>query len=231
MNSEVTTQLKPGSLVIRRAETPDELERLYRFRYSVYVEELGRRISCADHSRGMLIDELDDTAVQFCAMSGDRIVGCLRGHIGTHAHLPGYQRRAYQLDAFAHWPADTLTFTSRLMVHPRWRRSRCAALLALEWYGIAGLAGFLFNFMHCAPALLPLFRHFGYECYGEPFLEPEIGLRHPMVLVRKGRAELERIGSPFATVTQEEADPRGCVSWFKNRFPNQHLYAKLPLAA
>jgi len=37
-------------------------EAIYRFRYQIYVDEMGKRLSYADHEQRMLYDPLDQTA-------------------------------------------------------------------------------------------------------------------------------------------------------------------------
>ena len=42
---------------VHEAKTPEAREAIYRFRYTVYVEELGRELGGADHDRKRVCDE------------------------------------------------------------------------------------------------------------------------------------------------------------------------------
>ena len=55
------TSIEPPGLEIRTADTDEEREAVYRFRYDVYVEEMGRYRATADHGRRRLVDPEDAT--------------------------------------------------------------------------------------------------------------------------------------------------------------------------
>ena len=56
----------PATIAIKTAETADERDRIFRFRYDVYVDEMGKKPSVADHRNRVICDELDDGAHQEC---------------------------------------------------------------------------------------------------------------------------------------------------------------------
>ncbi|MBM3466201.1 MAG: hypothetical protein FJX76_29290 [Armatimonadetes bacterium] len=56
MFSEWLTGLAP----VHRAESPAEREAIYRFRYDVYVAELGKAMPHADHERRTVRDPEDE---------------------------------------------------------------------------------------------------------------------------------------------------------------------------
>ena len=62
--------------VLRPAVTPREL---FRFRYKIYIEELGRKQTYVDHARKVIIDDLDDTARQVVAFRDGEVIACIRG--------------------------------------------------------------------------------------------------------------------------------------------------------
>src|SRR4051812_6581919 len=65
-------------LVIRHADSLDDRQRIFRFRYEIYVEEMGRHQKYADHSARTVVEPFDATGHLFLAMEGDRIVGTAR---------------------------------------------------------------------------------------------------------------------------------------------------------
>ena len=54
----MTTQILPDCR-IAFASTSDERERIFRFRYRIYVQEMGKQPSYADHVNSRLCDDMD----------------------------------------------------------------------------------------------------------------------------------------------------------------------------
>ena len=62
---------------IRVVETEAERDKLYRFRYRIYVDE-EKFTRNADHAQNWLKDDYDDVATSFAIFDGDEVVGSLR---------------------------------------------------------------------------------------------------------------------------------------------------------
>ena len=74
------------------AETQEEKNAVYRFRYDVYVEELGWSRDVADHDRKMLIEAEDETArIFYAAIDGGYYVlvifGILNAAVAAYYYL------------------------------------------------------------------------------------------------------------------------------------------------
>src|SRR4051794_24808022 len=82
------TKLK--DITIRLAESREDLEKLYRFRYAIYVEEMKRPQRYADHQRKRIQEPLDSLAANFIALKDDEIVGCIRWNGGQDAYFGEY---------------------------------------------------------------------------------------------------------------------------------------------
>ena len=65
---------------IHVANSDEECEAIYRLRYEIYVEELGKKPPGADHSRRMLREELDTDGVLFFAEANGLIVATCRNN-------------------------------------------------------------------------------------------------------------------------------------------------------
>src|SRR5581483_12277560 len=81
--SQVTCAALPGQhagmpFSFGLATTPEEEEAVYRFRYSVYVEEMGRYQGTADHAGRRLVEPEDDHSLIFFATDGDEVVATAR---------------------------------------------------------------------------------------------------------------------------------------------------------
>src|SRR5262245_16251634 len=111
----------------RIATTDEERTALYRFRYRVYVEEMGRYRDTADHERQMLIDEEDERSWNFVAWDGDQVVASNRLTWGPHG-FSDRQIEEYRLAPFlAELPASVLVVGERTMVAPEYRGTDLAS--------------------------------------------------------------------------------------------------------
>ena len=63
---------------IHMAQTEEEKLAVYRFRYHIYVEEMGRYTTTADHSARRLADPEDDRSCVVYATDGADVIGSLR---------------------------------------------------------------------------------------------------------------------------------------------------------
>lgn len=103
------------------ATTDEEREAVYRFRYEVYVEEMGRYRNTADHARRMLVDEEDERSWNFYAWDGERVVASNRLTWGPHG-FSARQIEQYRLEPFlAELPASALVVGERTMVAADYR--------------------------------------------------------------------------------------------------------------
>lgn len=87
------------------ATTAEEKEAIYRFRYRVYVQELGKPMKHADHERKRLYEAVDDdeehTANFYCKGSDGQVTGVLRVHTYGPGEVPPELFRACSMDKFA----------------------------------------------------------------------------------------------------------------------------------
>ena len=65
---------------------------MYRFRYDVYVEELGRYRATADHARRRLADPEDARSWNIYATAGGEVVGIVPDHLGRRRLLRAADR-------------------------------------------------------------------------------------------------------------------------------------------
>src|SRR5258708_33002004 len=104
-----------------RAESEQEREALFRFRYSVYVEELGRYGRIADHQGRRLIEPEDAHSVLCGVREGGEVVGTARVTFGADGFSPR-QIEQYGLGPFlVDVPARLMAVGERFMVAPRLR--------------------------------------------------------------------------------------------------------------
>ncbi len=183
-------------VTIRQAETSEDRERVFRFRYEIYVKEMGKPMPGADHCRRLLQDESDERATHLMALDNDEVVGSLRTIWGS-VEIPSHYREWYGLADFAEYPVERMSFSGRFMVAQGQRRGLTTALLLREAYGLGCERQVGLDFIHTTPPLTRLFEQVGHRCYKADFIDPHLGPRTPMVLFVEDHEHLIKCRSPF----------------------------------
>ncbi len=107
------------------AESDDEKRAVYRFRYDVYVQEMGRYRGVADHENRLLVEPEDETARIFYAAQDGEVVGTSRFSWGGDAPFLPRLIEHYRLAPFlAELPPEVMAVGERGMVAPRLRGSK-----------------------------------------------------------------------------------------------------------
>ena len=78
----------PSNIHIAIAETDDEKRAVYRFRYRIYVEEMGKYKSVADHARREFYEPCDAHSRLFYATENGEVVATARTTWGGDAPIP-----------------------------------------------------------------------------------------------------------------------------------------------
>jgi Acetyltransferase (GNAT) domain len=107
----------PGSVDIRVAESHADLEKTYRFRYQIYVEEMGRVQKYADHARRRIEDRLDKNAVNLAAFRDGKVVGVVRINFPRESDVGDYER-SYHLSSVGKDHPTHTSINTRLMIAP-----------------------------------------------------------------------------------------------------------------
>lgn len=205
------------SITIRQAETSEDREQVFRFRYEIYVKEMGKPMPGADRARWMLYDECDERATHLMALDDEELVGSLRIIWGS-VEIPDCYHDWYDLAGFGEFPTTAFSFTGRLMVKPGMRNSLTASALASEAFRLGCQRGAKFDFIHTTPPLVRLFERLGHRRYRTDFVDPHLGPRVPMVLTLEDREHLERCRSPLLRFTPLPSGNGGMSGWFAEHF-------------
>ena len=104
------------------AETEEERRAVYRLRYDVYVEEMGRYQSVADHEQRMLYEEVDkQSRISYAAIDGE-VVATARLTWGGDGPFTQRMIDQYGLAPFlAELPASAIAVGERAMIRPHLR--------------------------------------------------------------------------------------------------------------
>lgn len=184
---------------IRVAVSKADLLAIYKFRYDIYVSEMGRTQHYADHDKRMISDPLDSTSRNIAAWQGHRVVACIRLTWMAADPIPylDYYSRLYRLDLFpSNNPVET-SIVTRLMIATDHRRTNLAFRLFSECYTIGLNRGTAMAFMDCNDHLVAFFKGIGYRDYIGKTTHEEYGEITPMYLDLRDIGYLRSLKSPY----------------------------------
>lgn len=181
------------------AETEDEKRAVYRFRYSIYVEEMGKYKSVADHERRMFFEPCDAHSRIFYATENGEVVATARTTWGGDAPLPQRMIDQYGLEPFlAELPQSAISVGERGMVVPRLRGTDLFLRLIGASLRFANEHRIQVCFGDCEPHLLNLYLGLGQRTYSKRNVNSaEAGYLIPILFVPEDVAYLRRINSPL----------------------------------
>jgi Cyclic nucleotide-binding domain len=180
-----------------RAESEEDREEIFRFRYSVYVEEMGRYRRGADHQGRRLVEPEDAHSVIYGAREDGRVVGTGRITFGADG-FSARQIDQYSLRPFLdEVPAELMSIGERLMVAPDLRGSDISPRLRDYQEEDIKARGVRFLFGGCEPHLLSLYLSGGARTYAEHNINSEeAGYLIPLMWCEGDAEELaEAVGS------------------------------------
>jgi hypothetical protein len=112
-------ELDASAILVESASTVDDRVAIYRFRYAIYIEQMGKSYPFADHKLRQLSDSLDDDASLLFVKHSERVIATVRLNWGHDRQAT----MAYR-DQFSGLPPASLCFCSRLMIDPQYRSYR-----------------------------------------------------------------------------------------------------------
>lgn len=202
------------------ANGPEEQAEVFRFRYRVLVEGMGRGFPNADHTSKQLTDIADKAALHICVKKQGKVAASLRVIVAPLAQLPLYMKERYGLAPFAGLMDLTVSFTDYLVVDTKQLDAKAANLLMTAAYKIATVQGSGFDFTNAAAGEVAVFERLGYRRYAENYQDPDFGSRIPMVLPTGDTGHLAQVRSPFLKISERSEHDPELVNWFRRTFPD-----------
>lgn len=156
-----------------RAQSEQDREELFRFRYGVYVEEMGRYRKTADHRGRRLLEPEDAHSILYGAREDGQAVGTSRLTLGADGFSPR-QIEQYSLGPFlSEVPAQLMAIGERLMVAPQHRGATVASKLRELALQDIEAGGVRLVFGNCEPHLLSMNLSAGGRTYAEHNINSE----------------------------------------------------------
>lgn len=184
------------------ATTPEEKDRIFRFRYQVYIEELKWQVN-ADHQTRMITDPMDDHGYLFYYESKDHgMIATARINLRRDGSLEF--EKEYLLEKFKPFYPNYISTTSKFMIRKEYRRTYLTVVLARDLYQFTIQNKVLFDFLNTHLPLDKFYLRLGYRYYRNMIPHPEFGEAIPMVLVLNDLEHLQKINSPIVKVGLKE---------------------------
>lgn len=193
------------------ALSPEERDAVFRFRYRIYVEEMDRYRSIADHENKRLFEPDDDNSHIFHALLNGKVVGTMRLTWGGDGAINERHVEQYDLKPFlARVPAEQIVIGERFMIEPALRGSNLLFRLFTSYLSFVNERRIQLVFGDCEPHLLNVYQGLGFRPYTKRNVNsPETGYLVPLVLVAEDLSYLREIKSPVArAMTDFGADAR-----------------------
>lgn len=190
---------------ILEAKSDVELDALYRFRYSIYVEEMHRKQKYADHAAKTIRDPLDDFSKNITAWHEGKIIASLRltwPRDVKHGHFE-YYRALYGMGEFSGVALRKQSIVTRLMVDKSYRGTAIVVRFFIACYQFALDHGTEVSFMDCNDHLVKLFERIGWKHYRGKITHEEYGEVTPMRLDLHDIAHFRALRSPYAWAYQD----------------------------
>ncbi|HVM97473.1 MAG TPA: cyclic nucleotide-binding domain-containing protein [Candidatus Acidoferrales bacterium] len=198
------------------AEPDEERRAVYRFRYDIYVEEMGKYRNVADHAQRLFYEPVDAQSRLIYATENGEVVATARSTWGGDGPIPQRMIEQYQLEPFlAELPESAISIGERGMVVPRLRGTDLFLRLIGTSLQLANQKRIQLCFGDCEPHLLNLYLGLGQRTYSKKNVNStEGGYLIPILFVPEDVAYLRQIKSPLLEYVKDfGADARipACV--------------------
>jgi predicted GNAT family N-acyltransferase len=193
------------SAEIRLVSNEAELRAVQRFKYDVYVAEMGRYGAIADHENRLLVEIDDPTSHVFQAHVEGALVATMRLTWGGDGAVGPRHIEQYDLAPFLEAvPPDQIVVGERFMIDPAYRGTSLLNQMFTAYMNFVNERRIQLIFGDCEPHLLNTYQALGFRTYTERNVNsPETGYLIPLVIVAEDMGYMRRIGSPLAKVLRD----------------------------
>jgi hypothetical protein len=195
---------------VHKATTQEEREAIYRFRYTVYVEELNRSIGGVDHERRWVHDADDHAPSSTLLYTGtpQEVTGTLRLCHWEPGQVPPYDFKLLSMHVFPDIQERHVAEVGRFMIRPNLRGKLILPAFAHAAYEVlVGERHSELLFCYCSPGLVPLYRKLGMRPYSGAMVPTADGMHVPLVAIPSDHEYFRQQGSPVAPLIKRYYGP------------------------
>ena len=177
------------------AAAENERNGIFRLRYEVYVEEMGREQKYAIHEQRLVAEPLDKNAVILGAFLGERAVGTCRINFSANSLFDNSD--LYDFDRFERQYPGRVAFVTKMMVAPDFRGSCLFSDLSKAAFAVVKDHCGGVVVIDCNEHLVSAFERLGFRSYRGRLRHPNYGIVTPMYLEVADEAHLRAVSSPL----------------------------------
>lgn len=194
-----------ASQPVRVANSDLERDCIFRFRYHIFAEHLGRLdIDGADHQARSLTDALDAVSTHYYSGDLERPVAALTVTPLGGTLVPQELAEFLDLKRLAEAaPLEQIIFANWLLVDPSEAGSAMVTALMAAVSEKALEEGVELLLTFCRPGLVNFYERLGFEQYRHATDLKGIGLRCPLLLVLRDEARLKAMRSPLYRILRK----------------------------
>ncbi|HWR06727.1 cyclic nucleotide-binding domain-containing protein [Sporomusa sp.] len=212
-----------SALQVRIAEEPWEKSEIYKLRYQVYVQEMGKPLSSIFNKTKQIFDAMDDRSILLYVQAGSEIAATLRLTISSPDDYPSDIIEAFQFqkfrtisEGFAKSPYGLATKIAALA---HYRSSPAFYLMLVESYRLLHDHKAPICFGGCNPSIVPLYERIGFRRFTKNFTDPGYGLLVPLVMVLEDQEHMRAAKSPIYRLARNRPNDRTVAQLFSKAFP------------
>lgn len=213
------TTLNLPQVKIDVAETEEQKERIYRARYRIEAQEKKSQTHLTINDNDLIKYDYEKEAIIIYAESDNQIIASLSVNFITNPSDESFSKNFFS-NKFAEYGNNFLSYSSNLLVDPKWKATAILGKLLNAFYHILRRKNIKFDFTDCAPSLVQFYEHLGYRRYKENFLDEYKGFRIPLVLLVEDFEYLEKLRSPFTKIAASSLNDEKVGEWFNTTFPS-----------
>ncbi|MBU6414609.1 MAG: hypothetical protein KGS45_14235, partial [Planctomycetes bacterium] len=173
---------------------------IFKLRYKIYVEEMGRFQKHADHQQKILREPYDDSGVLLGVYSDTAAIATIRYNWLSDPAMRDYVD-LYGLTCVPNADRARSVIVTKLMCDRRYRNTGVLKDILLAVFEDGLRAGAAFAYMDTNLPLVPLFEKFGWEWRDKAVVDhPEYGEVALMQLSMLNYSLLESRSSPFCSI-------------------------------
>lgn len=211
------------SLQVRIAKEDWEKREIYKLRYQVYAEEMGKPLNSIFNKRKQIFDALDDQSILIYVQTRGEIAATVRLTIAPPEKFPKELAEVFQMNKF-NPPTDTtasscLGLATKLAARPSYRSSPAFYLMLIELYRLLRSQKAAFCFGGCNPVIIPLYERLGFRRFTNNFTDQGYGLLVPFVLILEDTKHMKAIRSPLYRIARNYPNFPDTTHQFLSAFP------------
>jgi predicted GNAT family N-acyltransferase len=210
--------MNKNPFTVKLAKSDEEKMKIFCLRYEIYIEEMGKKNQNANHTQKTIIDPLDDWGNLLYIEIEGQVIATIRINLCSQGQFPKEFMDIYKVEYFLRDTSIKYSFSSRLMVHKNWRNSKVTASILNSSYSFFREHQVRFNFLNSCTSLLQLYHNLGCRKYTDDFIDSDVGLRTPLVLLTEDAEHLKKVKSIYYILSKKYENNIEDGAWFEKTF-------------